>query len=170
MLGWKASRPKYCQLVTIANKQKRDDWCLERLAEHDNFDKMIFIDTVQLDNHGRLCFRKRGHPRKFKSKAKHPIKVYVWAGSSRKGATSIVICKGILTATHYTDILETGLKPFINKAFPNNNFIFSRIMIQSILVKYAKNYYVQNRIIWCKTPVEQTCQPKNIEMSDIALN
>ena len=62
MLGWVCSRPKYCQLVRELNKQKRVEWCTERIATQENFDDVIFTDecSIQLDNHGRLCFRKRG--------------------------------------------------------------------------------------------------------------
>ena len=74
-LGWVVTKPKYCQLIRTANKQKRLDWCRDRLADNDTFDNVIFMDecSVQLDNHGRLCFRKRGHIRKFKPRPKHPM-------------------------------------------------------------------------------------------------
>ena len=155
-LGWVVGRPKYCQLVRVANKQKRVDWCRDRLAEHETFDNAIFTDecTVQLDNHSRLCFRKRGHLRKFKPKPKHPVKVHVWAGISRRGATSIIIFKGILTATRYAQILETGLKPFINKFFPDKNYCFQQDNDPKHTSAYAKEYYEKNQINWWKTPAE----------------
>ena len=80
MLGWRATRPKYCQLVREANKKKRLDWCKQRLEENDQFGDVIFTDecSVQLDSHGRLCFRKKDQPQKMKPKPKHPIKVHIW--------------------------------------------------------------------------------------------
>ena len=109
MLGWVCSRPKYCQLVRELNKQKRE-WCTERIATQENFDDVIFTDesSIQLDNHGRLCCRKRGSVRKFKPKPKHPVKVHVWAGISKHGATSIVIFTGIMNANKYCVILDTA--------------------------------------------------------------
>lgn len=79
-LGWRASRPKYCQLIREANKLKRLKWCEERVADNEQFDDVIFTDecSVQLDHHGRLCFRKKDEPRKMKPKPKHPLKVHVW--------------------------------------------------------------------------------------------
>ena len=79
-LGWRASRPKYCQLIREANKLKRLQWCQERVANNEQFDDVIFTDecSVQLDHHGRLCFRKKDEPRKMKPKPKHPLKVHVW--------------------------------------------------------------------------------------------
>ena len=48
------------------NKQKRLEWCKDRLRENDQFDNVIFTDkcSVQLDRHGRVCFRKENEPRK----------------------------------------------------------------------------------------------------------
>ena len=52
-LGWRATRPKYYQLVRETNKKKRLDWCNERLAENDQFDNVVFTDecSVQLDSY-----------------------------------------------------------------------------------------------------------------------
>ena len=115
-LGWRATRPKYCQLVREANKKKRLDWCSERLAENDQFDNVIFTDecSVQLDSHGRLCFRKVNEPRM----PKHPIKVHIWGGISKKGATALVIFKGIMKADSFCTVIENGLLPFIRTHFP----------------------------------------------------
>ena len=125
MLGWVCSRPKYCQLVRELNKQKRVEWCTERIATQDDFDNVIFTDECSVKL-GRLCFRKRGGIRKFKPKPKHPIKVHVWVGISKHGATPIVIFKGIMNADKYCMILDTALKPFLAKVFPNNNYRFQQ--------------------------------------------
>lgn len=101
---------------------------------------MIFTDecSVQLDNHGRLCFRKRGHLRKLKPRAKHPVKVHVWAGISSCGATSIVLFTGIMNATRYCMILDAGLKPFIEKAFPSGHYRFQQDNDPKHTSKYAQ--------------------------------
>ena len=88
------------------------------------FDNVIFTDecSVQLDNHSRLCFRKRGHVRKFKPRPKHPIKVHVWAGISRCGTTShhyifhksFHYCNSSLSAFEYT------ISAFHNTALPTS--------------------------------------------------
>lgn len=54
-------------------------------------------------------------------KPEHPPKVNVWAGISRQGATQVVIFTGILTATRYVDILEAGLLPFLELAYPEGH-------------------------------------------------
>ena len=100
-LGWVASKPKYCQWIRDRNKQKRVDWCNEMISTNEAFDNVIFSDecSIQLDNHGRLCFRLRGEPRVLKPKPKHPVKVHVWAGISKQGATQICIFTGVLVIT-----------------------------------------------------------------------
>ena len=95
-LGWVATRPKYCQIVRETNRLKRLAWCEERIEEGDCFDDVIFTDecSIQMDHHGQICFRKQNQPRKFKPRPKHPIKVHIWGGISKTGATNIVIFKG----------------------------------------------------------------------------
>ena len=114
-LGWVATQPKYNQLVHEANKEKRVVWCQEQISKGDKFLNVIWTDecSVQLDNHGRLCFRRKQEKRKLKPRPKHPLKLHIWAGISSRGATPIVIFSGILTATWYCEILQEGFLPFI---------------------------------------------------------
>ena len=134
----KRARPKYCLLVRAVNMEKKLSWCKQQISAKETFDNVIFTDecSVQLDNHGRLCFRKKNEPRKLKPKPKHPIKVHVWGGISRKGATSIVIFTGTLTAIRYCTILDSSLKPFIETTFPDKNYRFQ----QDNDPKHVSNY------------------------------
>ena len=50
-----------------------------------------------------------------KPRPKHPIKVHVWGGISKQGATQVCIFEGIMTAPLYCDILEKTLLPFIHE-------------------------------------------------------
>ena len=58
-LGWTNTRPHYCQLIREANKMKRKEWCERQIQSKEQFGDVMFTDecTVQLDHHGRLCFR-----------------------------------------------------------------------------------------------------------------
>ena len=51
-LGWIRTRPQYCQLVRVVNKQNRLEWCQERIDEKDEFKDVIWSDecSVQLDH------------------------------------------------------------------------------------------------------------------------
>ena len=87
--GWVCTRPHYCQLIRDANKRKRKEWCQHQLDNDEQFENIVFTDecTVQLDHHGRLCFRKEKAPRILKQRAKHPAKIHIWGGISMRGAT-----------------------------------------------------------------------------------
>ena len=104
--GWVCTRPHYCQLIREANKAKRVAWCKKQLENCEQFEDVIFSDecTVQLDHHGRLCFRKQNQKRILKQRPKHPAKVHIWGGISVRGATQIVIFTGIMNAVKYVQL------------------------------------------------------------------
>ena len=119
---------------------KRLDFALVHL--HDNFDDVIWNDetTVQLETHKRMCYRKERE----KPRPKHPVKVHVWGGISRRGATAVCIFEGIMTAPLYCDILEGTLLPFVREKFPSPSFIVScRTMIQSTPLVLLRNFSPQ---------------------------
>ena len=57
-------------------------WCEEMQRTRENFSNVIFTDesSIQLEQHSRVCFRKRSQPRKLKQRAKHPVKIHIWGG------------------------------------------------------------------------------------------
>ena len=67
-LGWVCTGPKYCQLIHEVNKLKRLEWSKARMVANEKFENAVFSDecTVQLDHHGRVCFRRKKEPRKLK--------------------------------------------------------------------------------------------------------
>ena len=76
---------------------------------------------MQLESHRRHSFRKKGKPATLKPRPKHPIKLYVWAGISRKGPTSVAIFEGIMDAEFYISLLRAHLLPFIRHKFPDTH-------------------------------------------------
>ena len=152
-LGWVATRPKYCQLIRDGNKDKRLEWC--KKMEKDEFSNVVWTDecSVQLDNHGRLCFRKKGQKGKLKPRPKHPVKVHIWGGISKRGATQLVIFTGTMTATRYCAILERGLLPFLNEVFPNSHR-FQQDNDPKHTSKFAKEFLQSKGVNWWKTPAE----------------
>ena len=74
-----------------------------------------------MEAHKRYCCRKEGEAPRPKPKPKHPLKVHVWAGISRKGATGICIFEGIMDRHLYINIPDKMLKPFVQKAYPNGH-------------------------------------------------
>ena len=154
-LGWIATKPKYCQLIRDANKEKRLLWCKKMRDSGEKFSDVIWTDecSVQLDNHGRLCFRRKGEPRKLKPRAKHPIKVHAWGGISQRGATPIVIFTGTMTATRYCAILEAGLLPFLEEVFPDTHR-FQQDNDPKHTSNFAGEFFAKNAVNWWKTPTE----------------
>ena len=153
-LQWVCTGAKYCQLIKIANRQKRLDFCRLALQNHDTFDNVIFSDgcSIQLDSHSRITFRKKGCPRKLKSRVKHPTKVKVWAGISKRGATPILVFEKIMNGQFYcNDILRDTLKPFIEERFPDGHRFQQDPKHTS---KVATTYMKEAEINWWKTPAE----------------
>ena len=96
----------------------------------------------------------RGEPRVLKPKPKHPVKVHVWVGISRQGATQICIFIGVLDAINYCNMLEPTLIPFTNSIFPNNNYRFQQDNDPKHTRTYAQQFYIPKGINWWKTPAE----------------
>ena len=81
-------------------------------------------------------------------KPKHPPKVHVWAGISKRGATAIVIFTVTLMAlTCYCDILEQTLLPFVRKVFPDG-YRFQQDNDSKHTSNYAKDYLENESINW----------------------
>ena len=93
------------------------------LLKHLNWYFHCFLDecTVQLDHHGRLCFRQEKEPQGLKQRPKHPAKIYIWGGISTRGATRIIMSSGTMNAIKYDKIIEAGLVPFVRTFFPDRH-------------------------------------------------
>ena len=92
-------------------------------------------------------------------RAKHPVKVHVWAGISKQGKTGICIFKGIMDATLYTEVLEKTLLPFLSTVYPEGH----RFMADNDpkhTSNEAKKFLSENKVTWWRTPAESPdCNP-----------
>ena len=117
---WNGTNIHEIVFVLQLNKRKRLFWCKEQLCLKETFDNVIFTDesTIQLDHHNHICFRKKLQPRALKQRAKYPVKIHIWGGISKKGATRVVMFTGNMNAIWLRRLFEGGLVPFINELFP----------------------------------------------------
>lgn len=155
-LGWTAKATRYCQLIRERNKEKRVEFCQRLLSTGENFHDVIFTDEsmVQLAPSKRKVYHKRGQARKYRPKAKHPVKVYVWGGISKHGATACIIFTGIMDGERYTRILRAGLLPFVQSKFPTGSYRFQQDNDPKHTSRVAKQFLSDNNIEWWRTPAE----------------
>ena len=125
------------------------------MRSKDTFSDIIFSDecTVQLEQHGRICFRKRLQPRKLKQRPKHPPKLHIWGGISARGATQLVMFKGIMIADRYQKILEKSLIPFIESCYPDHHRL-QQDNDPKHTSHQIENFFEAKGINWWRTPPE----------------
>lgn len=137
------------------NRKKRLVWCKEQLRAKEEFDDVIFTDesTIQLEQHSRLCFRKQRMARNLKQRPKHPIKVHIWGGISKRGATDVVIFTGIMNAERLATVFESGLLPFLRKYFPDGHRL-QQDNDPKHSSFYIEDFFEDNGVNWWPTPPE----------------
>jgi len=86
-------------------------------------------------------------------RSKHPTKVHVWAGISRKGRTGICIFEGIMKKELYVEVLEHTLLPFARSAFPVG-YKFTQDNDPKHVSNHAKEWMERHGVTWWKSPPE----------------
>ena len=86
-------------------------------------------------------------------RAKHPVKVHIWAGISRRGRTEICVFEGIMDRFLYTSILEKTLLPFVQRICPASHH-FIQDNDPKHVSNYAREFLETKEINWWKTPAE----------------
>ena len=121
----------------------------------EKFQDVIFADesSVQLEQHSRICFRKRLQPRRLKQRAKHPVKIHIWGGISAKGATRIIMFTGTMNAVRLGTILEAGLLPFIAEKFSHGHRLFHDNDPKHSS-QHIEDFFKHNNVNWWPTPPE----------------
>ena len=155
-LGWVPTGTKYCQLIREPNQVKRLEFSEKCLRENEQFNDVIFTDkcSVLLENHSKISFHRRWEQPKLKGKPKHPVKVHVWAGISKRGPMQLIVFEGIMDAQFYvSEILTNGLLPFIRTTFANGHR-FQQYKEPKHTSRLASSFMEERGINWWKTPLE----------------
>ena len=83
-------------------------------------------------------------------RAKHAVKVHIWAGISMKGATGICIFDGIMDAVLYVLILQKMLLPEV--------YLHGHRFMQDNDPKHTANlkteFFQSHNVNWWRTPAE----------------
>ena len=84
---------------------------------------------------------------------KHPVKVHVWAGISKRGRTAICVFEGIMDRFVFTDVLDKTLVPFIEEVYPDHHRFMQDNDPKHTSV-HAREFFTEKNINWWKTPAE----------------
>lgn len=125
------------------------------MRANEKFADVVFTDecTVQLEQHSRVCFRKRLQPRSLKQRAKHPVKVHIWGGISARGATDIIMFTGIMDAQRLSRVLEVGLLPFLRSHYPDGHRL-QQDNDPKHASKLIEDFFEEHGVNWWPTPPE----------------
>lgn len=110
---------------------------------------------MQLEQHAKLCFRRKKQPRRLKKRPKHPPKLHIWGAISSRGASQVVLFTGIMDAKRYAQILGRSLIPFIGSCFPEDHR-FQQDNDPKHCSKHVEKYFQDNGINWWRTPPESS--------------
>ena len=152
-LKWILVRNRFRPMISAANKERRLAFAREMISSRDTFDDVIWTDesTVQLSRHAKYVRIQMDKERELKPAPKHAVKVNVWAGISKKGATSICIFDSIIDSTLYISILKEFLVPFINSKF-TSGYCFQQDNDPKHTSRLSRQFYEDAEINWWPTP------------------
>ncbi|CAG2242540.1 unnamed protein product [Mytilus edulis] len=164
--GYTNTKPRYAQMVRHVNKEKRVNFCKTLIAADDQFEDIIFTDecSAQLHNNKVTFYRKITANRPSIPKPKHPLKVHLWAGISKRGATPILIFDGIMTGEFFTNaILKDEALPFINRKFADHHR-FQMDNDPKHRSRVSKDFMAANGINWWNDWPSESADLNPIEM------
>ena len=125
-LQWTVVRTRFGPMISEKNQSKRVEFARMCIDTNDDFENIIWTDesSVQLIRHSQTMRVKDGRERQLKPQAKHTLKVHVWAGISKRGATKICIFDQTMDAPLYIGILLDFLLPFVEETFQGSRYHF----------------------------------------------
>ncbi|KAK6009950.1 hypothetical protein OSTOST_25091 [Ostertagia ostertagi] len=121
-LGYQRAPTEYCHIIRDANKEKRLEFCIRMIENHEDFSQCIFTDekTVQVGCATKHCFvKKNDYFAELRSRAKHPAKIHLWGGISMRGPTELAMFPGgiKMDSQKYCETIERCYVPFVTTIY-----------------------------------------------------
>ena len=153
-LGWTRSRVMHGQFIRNVNKTARLAFALRMYEIREDFKDIIFTgeSTFWIENNAQHYYRRVGTKKVKHGKPKHPAKVHVWGGISRRGMTDLAIFDGIMVKEFFADtVLNDYLLPFIRDEYPDGCRF---MMAPKHSSRYAMDFMRRNNVNWWRTPAD----------------
>ncbi|WKY15047.1 hypothetical protein Q1695_000508 [Nippostrongylus brasiliensis] len=127
-LGHKKTTTKYCHTIRDVNTIARVEFCEKMLRPNTTFSDCVFTDecAVQIDCSTKFCYVKPGEQySRMRSRSKHPAKIRIRGGISRRGRTSLVILPGTtrIDSDLYCKMIGKIYVPFNRNVFNGLSYL-----------------------------------------------
>ena len=105
-----------------------------------------------------FSYRKVGEAPRPKAQPKYPLKIMVWAGISRKGATNICLLNCFDNSSVYPQVLRTHLLPFLHENLPDGQLQQDNVSCH--MSRVTHKFVADNKVPLFQTPPESPdCSP-----------
>ena len=150
ILRWTFHGSRYCQMIREQRKENgvgtrepsQEVWkhCMDRwINDSAGESSHLFVQEVE-------------EPPRPKAQAKHPYKVMVWAGISRKGATNICLLNKSMNSAVYQVVLQSHLLSFLKEHLPDSSL--QQDSAPCHVSKVTHKFLKDNSILLFKTPLK----------------
>ena len=165
-LGFSCAKTRFVPIIREVNKVHRLDFATDVIKARVNFDDIIFTDESSFQTHGNNqistvkivrdeFFKVISREHFFAVKPKHPAKVHLWGGISRRGPTDLLIFDGIMDRFFYTEkILRDTYLPSAKSLYPEMTPHMWADNDPKHASKHADAFIKANPMKWFRTPAE----------------
>ena len=155
-----------CNTTREKNLKLRNRFAKRMLKANHQLNHFIFADESTFQTHANKLRatdvqdydgkgRKKGKLNKYKAyQPKHPLKVHVWGGISRRGKTKLLIFNGIMDGPFYTEKCLTTYQKSAELLYPHGDVTMWADNDPKHTCKQATAYIREHGVATIKTPAE----------------